>query len=225
MHNMVCLCEQPGVDDSGSRASSRPLPPPDPNLHRRILREHHFVSSSKEARIHRHPSAVRAHRVAERARVHGQTERHPEQLEAVHASCNLSTGVGPSVSHAIVHIAATTAHGGGRQGERHGCGQVAGLRRCGLGAAFGVELHVGILAGLDTFQGRFYLFLNAIRLDQFLEPNAQLSVFLQSVSGLDLAHRAREPAALRKNKVVIAIQERLGCDCLHRFALLRGCRC
>jgi hypothetical protein len=52
--------------------------------------------------------------------VHGQTERHPKQLEAVHATCNLSTGVGASVGYAIVHIAATTAHEGGRQAERYG---------------------------------------------------------------------------------------------------------
>jgi hypothetical protein len=52
--------------------------------------------------------------------VHGQTARHPKQLEAVQASCNLSTGVGASVGYAIVHIAATTAHEGGRQAERYG---------------------------------------------------------------------------------------------------------
>ena len=107
----------------------------------------------------------------------------------------------------------------------HACRRL-GFTSClrGFGTAFGVELYAGTFAGLHGFQGRSYLFLNAIRLDQFLEPNAQLSVFLQAVSGLDLAPRARKPTALRKNKVVIAIPERLGYDCLHRFALLRGCR-
>ena len=65
-------------------------------------------------------SSVSAHRGAERARVHGQTERYPKQLEAVHATCNLSTGVGASVGYVIVHIAATTAYEGGRQAERNG---------------------------------------------------------------------------------------------------------
>jgi hypothetical protein len=61
-------------------------------------------------------------------------------------------------------------------------------------------------------------------LDQFLELNAQQSVLLQAVSGLELANRACESAALKKDQVVIAIQERQGYNCLHRFALLRGCR-
>jgi len=80
------------------------------------------------------------------------------------------------------------------------------------------------LRGLHAIQGRFYLLLNAIRLDQFLELNAQQSVLLQAVSGLELANRACESAALKKDQVVIAIQERQGYNCLHRFALLRGCR-
>ena len=86
------------------------------------------------------------------------------------------------------------------------------------------SFHVGIFAGL-RLPGSFHLLLNTIRLDQFLERDPQLSIFLQAVSGLDLANRACESAALRKDQVVIAIQERLGYNCFHRFAFLRGCRC
>jgi hypothetical protein len=49
-------------------------------------------------------------------------------------------------------------------------------------------------------------------LDQFLKLNAQQSVLLQAVSWLDLANRACESAALRKDQEVIAIQQRLGYD-------------
>jgi hypothetical protein len=45
-------------------------------------------------------------------------------------------------------------------------------------------------------------------LDQFLELNAQQSVLLQAVSGLELANRDCESAALKKDQVLIAIQER-----------------
>jgi hypothetical protein len=58
-----------------------------------------------------------AHSVAEPARWHGQTERHANKLEAVYPACNLGTGASSSVSHAIVHVAVTTAYGGGRQNE------------------------------------------------------------------------------------------------------------
>jgi hypothetical protein len=52
------------------------------------------MSFSKETRIHRHPSAVHAHRETESARVHRQAEHHPDYLKAVHAACDLGTRIG-----------------------------------------------------------------------------------------------------------------------------------
>ena len=46
------------------------------------------MSASNEVRIHRHPSAVCAHGVAESPRLHRQTEHDPDQLESVRTACN-----------------------------------------------------------------------------------------------------------------------------------------
>ena len=59
-----------------------------------FLRKLYFVSFSKEARKHRHPSAVHAHRETESTRVHRQAEHHPDYLKAVHAACHLGTRIG-----------------------------------------------------------------------------------------------------------------------------------
>jgi len=82
---------------------------PDPDLHCRVLGEYHFVSAREEVRIERHPGAISAHRVTERARMHCKAQHHPHHLEAAYPARDLGSGVGLNVVHAIVHVVVTIA--------------------------------------------------------------------------------------------------------------------